>query len=86
MLCFLCLLSASRYIRQRTKYFHIWAGRVAFLAGAVQCYRGVELVSSADTLIFSALDIDIEVKYNFCLRGVLAITISLTVVYAALGH
>ncbi|CAB1101232.1 unnamed protein product [Ectocarpus sp. CCAP 1310/34] len=38
------------------KHFHIWAGRFAYAAGLVQCYRGLELVSSDDELIFSAGD------------------------------
>ncbi|CAM9831972.1 unnamed protein product [Ectocarpus sp. 4 AP-2014] len=38
------------------KFFHIWAGRLAYAAGVVQCYRGLELVSSDDELIFSAGD------------------------------
>ncbi|CAM9534507.1 unnamed protein product [Ascophyllum nodosum] len=38
------------------KYFHIWAGRFAYLAGVVQCYRGLELVSDRDNLVFSAGD------------------------------
>ncbi|CBJ27734.1 peroxidase [Ectocarpus siliculosus] len=38
------------------KHFHIWAGRFAYAAGVVQCYRGLELVSSDDELIFSAGD------------------------------
>eukprot|EP00752_Nemacystus_decipiens_P002581 g2416.t2 len=36
------------------KFFHIYSGRFAYLAGVVQCYRGLELVSSDDKLIFSA--------------------------------
>ncbi|CAM9216757.1 unnamed protein product [Sphacelaria rigidula] len=47
-------------LNQMNKHLHIWAGRFAYLAGVVQCYRGVELVSSADRLLFSTLDIDIE--------------------------
>ncbi|CAN0184392.1 unnamed protein product, partial [Scytosiphon promiscuus] len=38
------------------KFFHIYAGRFAYLAGVVQCYRGLELVASDDKLIFSAGD------------------------------
>ncbi|CAN0025142.1 unnamed protein product, partial [Ectocarpus sp. 6 AP-2014] len=38
------------------KFFHIYAGRFAYLAGVVQCYRGLELVASDDQLIFSAGD------------------------------
>lgn len=44
------------------KSLHIWFGQFAYLAGAVQCYRGVELVSSSDSLIFSTFDIDYEVR------------------------
>ncbi|CAM9379499.1 unnamed protein product [Ectocarpus sp. 13 AM-2016] len=45
------------------KHFHIWAGRFAYAAGLVQCYRGLELVSSDDELLFSAGDgLDLEVK------------------------
>ena len=47
------------------KHLHIWAGRFAYLAGVVQCYRGVELVSSGDSLLFSTLDIDIKVPNLF---------------------
>ncbi|CAM9611990.1 unnamed protein product, partial [Ascophyllum nodosum] len=39
-----------------TAYFHIWAGRFAYVAGVVQCYRGLELVSADDNLVFSAGD------------------------------
>ncbi|CAN0421524.1 unnamed protein product [Ectocarpus sp. 12 AP-2014] len=43
------------------KHFHIWAGRFAYLAGVVQCYRGLELVSSDDNLVLSAGDgLDLE--------------------------
>ncbi|CAM9873857.1 unnamed protein product [Ectocarpus sp. 6 AP-2014] len=38
------------------KFFHIYAGRFAYLAGVIQCYRGLELVASDDKLIFSAGD------------------------------
>ncbi|CAM9298493.1 unnamed protein product [Ectocarpus sp. 4 AP-2014] len=38
------------------KFFHIYAGRFAYLAGVVQCYRGLELVASDDKLVFSAGD------------------------------
>ncbi|CAM9704645.1 unnamed protein product, partial [Ectocarpus fasciculatus] len=38
------------------KFFHIYAGRFAYLAGVIQCYRGLELVASNDKLIFSAGD------------------------------
>lgn len=48
---------------QCNKYFHIWAGRFAYLAGVVQCYRGLELVSADDNLVFSAGDgLDLEVR------------------------
>lgn len=47
---------------QFNKHFHIWAGRFAYLAGVVQCYRGLELVSSDENLVFSAGDgLDLEV-------------------------
>lgn len=47
---------------QFNKHFHIWAGRFAYLAGVVQCYRGLELVSQDDSLVFSAGDgLDLEV-------------------------
>ena len=48
---------------QFNKFFHIYSGRFAYLAGVVQCYRGLELVSSDDKLIFSAgegLDLKVE--------------------------
>ncbi|CAM9782649.1 unnamed protein product, partial [Ectocarpus sp. 12 AP-2014] len=40
------------------KHFHISAGWFAYAAGLVQCYRGLELVSGSDKLIFSAVDIN----------------------------
>ena len=50
---------------QCNKYFHIWAGRFAYLAGVVQCYRGLELVSGSDELLFSTFDgLDLEVMKN----------------------
>lgn len=58
--------SASFYPAARrvqcNKHFHIWAGRFAYLAGVVQCYRGLELVVDSDELVFSAGDgLDLEV-------------------------
>ena len=47
---------------QCNKHCHIWAGRFAYLAGVVQCYRGLELVSSSKELVFSAGDgLDLQV-------------------------
>ena len=47
---------------QFNKHFHIWSGRFAYVSGVVQCYRGLELVSGDDDLIFSAVDgFDVEV-------------------------
>lgn len=47
---------------QLNKHFHIWAGRFAYAAGVIQCYRGLELVSSSDELLFSAGDgLDLQV-------------------------
>eukprot|EP00903_Cladosiphon_okamuranus_P012613 g11801.t1 len=40
------------------KHFHIYAGWFAYLAGLVQCYRGLELVSGTDKLVFSAVEIN----------------------------
>lgn len=49
--------------RQVNKHFHIWSGRFAYLAGVVQCYRGLELVASDDALLFSPGDgLDLEVR------------------------
>ena len=49
--------------RQLNKHFHIWAGRFAYLAGVVQCYRGLELVASNDELLLSAGDgLDLQVR------------------------
>lgn len=48
--------------RQINKHFHIWSGHAAFIAGAIQCYRGVELVSSQDSLVFSTFEIDYQVR------------------------
>ncbi|CAM9611389.1 unnamed protein product, partial [Ascophyllum nodosum] len=42
------------------KHLHIWAGQFAFFAGAIQCYRGVELVSANDSLHFSAIEDMVE--------------------------
>lgn len=47
---------------QINKHFHIWAGRIAYVAGVIQCYRGLELVSNADQLLLSAGNgLDLEV-------------------------
>ncbi|CAM9317590.1 unnamed protein product, partial [Sphacelaria rigidula] len=43
---------------QVNKYVHIYLGWFAYGAGLIQCYRGIELVSGADKLMFSAVDID----------------------------
>ncbi|CAM9174754.1 unnamed protein product, partial [Laminaria digitata] len=40
------------------KHFHIYAGWFAYVAGLLQCYRGLELVSGADKLILPAGDIN----------------------------
>ena len=47
---------------QVNKHFHIYAGWFAYVAGLVQCYRGLELVASSDNLIFSAVDISFKVR------------------------
>ncbi|CBN76583.1 delta-9 desaturase [Ectocarpus siliculosus] len=47
------------------KHFHISAGWFAYAAGLVQCYRGLELVSGSDKLIFSAVDIN----FTFFTKG-----------------
>lgn len=53
---------------QLNKHFHIWAGRFAYLAGVIQCYRGLELVATSDDLIFSAGDgLDLEVIFQGCM-------------------
>ncbi|CAN0347517.1 unnamed protein product, partial [Scytosiphon promiscuus] len=44
------------YLHRFNKHFHIWAGRFAYAAGVIQCYRGLELVSGDDQLVFSAGD------------------------------
>lgn len=55
---------------QFNKFFHIYSGRFAYLAGVVQCYRGLELVSSDDKLIFSAGDgLDLKVTLDLQGRG-----------------
>ncbi|CAM9989666.1 unnamed protein product, partial [Ascophyllum nodosum] len=66
------------------KHLHIWAGHFAFLAGAVQCYHGVKLVSAKDSLHFSAIEDMVEfevgnfgVVYNYVMPiwfGVIGIT------------
>ena len=48
-------------VLQFNKYFHIYSGRFAYLAGVVQCYRGLELVAGEDQLLFSAGDTEFEV-------------------------
>ncbi|CAN0197906.1 unnamed protein product, partial [Ascophyllum nodosum] len=66
------------------KHLHIWAGHFAFLAGAVQCYHGVKLVSAKDSLRFSAIEDMVEFEvgnfgfvYNyvipiwFCIIGII---------------
>lgn len=52
---------------QVNKHVHIWFGHFAFLAGAIQCYRGVELVSATDSLHFSAIEdlVEFEVSEVF---------------------
>ncbi|CAM9319898.1 unnamed protein product [Pylaiella littoralis] len=53
------------------KHFHIWSGRIAYLAGAVQCYRGLELVSGDDNLILSAGDgLDLELSNYDTIKNV----------------
>ena len=37
------------------------------MAGLVQCYRGLELVSGTDKLMFSAIDINFTVRYSIFL-------------------
>ena len=49
------------------KYIHIYAGWFAYMAGLVQCYRGLELVAGAEKLVFSAVDINFTVSYS-CVR------------------
>lgn len=51
---------------QVNKHFHIFAGWFAYFAGLVQCYRGLELVSGTDKLVFSAVEINFTV--SVCLR------------------
>eukprot|EP00903_Cladosiphon_okamuranus_P015565 g14370.t1 len=55
------------FLHRLNKHFHIWAGRFAYLAGVVQCYRGLELVSKEDSLVFSAGEgLDLELgKYEW---------------------
>lgn len=47
---------------QVNKHMHIYAGWIAYVAGVVQCYRGLELVSGAEELLFSAAEIDFAVR------------------------
>lgn len=47
---------------QLNKHLHIYAGWFAYVAGAVQCYRGLELVAGGDGLLFSVTGIDFEVR------------------------
>ncbi|CAM9823746.1 unnamed protein product, partial [Discosporangium mesarthrocarpum] len=42
------------------KYVHVWSGRFVILAGIIQCYRGLNLVSPEDNLVFEAIDIGFE--------------------------
>lgn len=46
---------------QLNKYLHIYAGWVSYAAGAVQCYRGLELVAGNDQLVFSAAETEFTV-------------------------
>lgn len=48
--------------KQVNKHFHIYAGWFAYFAGLVQCYRGLELVSGTDKLVFSAVEINFTVR------------------------
>lgn len=51
------------------KHFHIYAGWFAYFAGLVQCYRGLELVSGTDKLVFSAVEINFTVRACLSPRG-----------------
>lgn len=54
--------TAATMHTQFNKFFHIYSGRFAYVAGVVQCYRGLELVSSDDKLVFSPGDgLDLQV-------------------------
>lgn len=54
--------SALPLARQANKHIHIYAGWFAYVSGLVQCYRGLELVSGSDKLVFSAADMDFSVS------------------------
>lgn len=44
---------------------HIYLGWFAYAAGLIQCYRGLELVSHTDRLIFTAVELDFKVRGCF---------------------
>ena len=44
------------------KFFHIYAGWFAYAAGLAQCYRGLELVSGTDQVVFEEYDIGFTVS------------------------
>lgn len=55
-----------RATHQVNKHIHIYAGWFAYVAGLVQCYRGLELVAGSENLIFSAADISFTVREARC--------------------
>ena len=63
---------------QANKHFHIYAGWFAYVAGFVQCYRGLMKMAGSERLVFSAADLHFSVSYSRippptcarpCLRG-----------------
>lgn len=56
------------HTNQVNKYIHIYLGWFAYGAGLIQCYRGVELVSGSDSLVFSAAEIDFTVRGCFSIN------------------
>ena len=52
------------YLRrlQTNKYVHIYSGWFAYVAGLAQCYRGLELVSGTQALVFEGYDVGFTVS------------------------
>ena len=67
------------------KHFHIYAGWFAYLAGLVQCYRGLELVSGSDKLVFSAAEINFSVSYS-CIRPCMCVCVRAWACYLSMSN
>ena len=58
------VLSPLLFAWQANKHFHIYAGWFAYIAGLVQCYRGLMLVADSDRVVLSAADMTFSVSYS----------------------